>query len=133
MAQEEVTKDYIFKMLQDINTFSLPVGPVLFSPTTFISGLIAEVVTKSPDIQKTKTMDEIWKLFKSKNNTRVEDTIVAGYGNKATDTKAYVNSGIPLSSIFIINPDGVLKNEGTGEITSYHEQIQKIDDIFPDL
>ena len=29
-------------------------GPVLFSPISFISGVIAEVVTKSPNIQKSK-------------------------------------------------------------------------------
>merc|ERR1719495_1145632 len=95
--------------------YSLPPGPVLFSPITFISGLIAEVVTRTPDVQKTKTIKEIW------------DTIVAGYGNKETDTKAYVNSGLALDTVFIVNPEGQLKNEGTGAVTSYNEQVENVD------
>ena len=59
MAQDEDTKAYIFNMLQDLDGYSLPRGPVLFSPITFISGLIAEVVTKTPDVQKTKTMNDV--------------------------------------------------------------------------
>eukprot|EP00092_Neocalanus_flemingeri_P014105 GFUD01015214.1.p1 GENE.GFUD01015214.1~~GFUD01015214.1.p1 ORF type:complete len:335 (+),score=71.34 GFUD01015214.1:212-1216(+) len=133
MAQDEDTKEYIFKMLQNINGYSLPPGPVLFSPITFLSGLIAEVVTKTPDIQKTKIMNEIWNMFKSQNNTNIEDTIVAGYGNKATDTKAYVNSGIPLEAVYIVNPEGELKNEGTGDVTSYEEQVQNIETLYPIL
>jgi len=133
MAQDEDTKAYIFNMLQDLDGYSLPRGPVLFSPITFISGLIAEVVTKTPDVQKTKTMNEIWNIFKSENNTKIEDTLVAGYGNKPTDTKAYINSGIPLASVYIVNPQGVLKNEGTGEVTSYEEQVQSIDTLYPSL
>ena len=37
---------------------SFILGPVLFSPFSFITGLIAEVVTKSPDVQKTKVTDK---------------------------------------------------------------------------
>ena len=79
MAQEEDTKKYLFKMLQNQSGYSLPMGililkssslshshvlinfilgPVLFSPFSFITGLIAEVVTKSPDVQKTKVTDK---------------------------------------------------------------------------
>ena len=56
MAQDEDTKSYLFQMLQNLDGYSLPPGPVLFSPVTFISGLIAEVVTKTPDVQKSKNM-----------------------------------------------------------------------------
>ena len=133
MAQDEDTKEYIFKMLQNVNGYSLPPGPVLLSPITFISGLIAEVVTQTPDVQKTKTVNEIWNIFKSQNNTEIEDTIVAGYGNKATDTKAYVNSGIHLDAVYIGNPEGELKNEGTGDVASYKEQVQSIDTLYPTL
>ena len=133
MAQDEATKSYISSMLQDLDGYSLPPGPVLLTPTTFISGVIAEVVTKTPDVQKTKTINEIWNIFKSEKNQRIEDTLVAGYGNKPTDTTAYANSGLPLSTVYIVNPQGVLKNEGTGEITSYGEQVQKIDTLYPKL
>ena len=120
-------------MLQNLDGYSLPPGPVLFSPTTFISGVIAEVVTKTPDVQKTNTINEIWNIFKSENQTMIDDTLVAAYGNKPTDTKAFTNSGIPLSAVYIVNPQGVLKNEGTGEVTSYEEQVQNIDTLYPSL
>ena len=133
MAQDEDTKNYISKMLQDLDGYSLPPGPVLLNPTTFLSGAIAELVTKTPYVQKTKTINEIWNIFKSEKNTKIEDTIVAAYGNKATDTKAYVDAGLPYKSIYIVNPEGELRNEHTGEITSYGEQAQNIDTIYPRL
>ena len=54
MAQEEETKRYLFSSLQDQGGYSLPAGPVLFSPVTFLSGLISEVVTGSPHLQKSQ-------------------------------------------------------------------------------
>ena len=57
MAQEEDTKRYLFESLQetgDRGRWSLPEGPVLFSPVTFFSGLISEVVTGSPHLQKSQ-------------------------------------------------------------------------------
>ena len=133
MAQDEDTRNYLFKMLQDLDGYSLPPGPIFLSPTTFTSGVIAEVITKTPYVQKTKTIDGIWNVFKSEKNTRIENTIVAAYGNKPTDTKAYVNSGLPLNSVYIVNPQGELKNEGTEEITSYEEQVENIDTLYPKL
>ena len=133
MAQDENTRDYLFKMLQNLNGYSLPPGPIFLSPTTFVSAAIKELVTNTPHIQKTKTVNGIWNLFKSEKNTRIETTIVAAYGNKPTDTKAYVNSGLPLNSVYIVNPQGELKNEGTEEITSYEEQVENIDTLYPKL
>ena len=84
----------------------MPVGPLLFSPTNLMSGIIAEVrhkvlsnpigqvVTKTPDVQKTQTIEELWHLF-HKDEPQTSDTIVAGYGNKETDVKAYSNAGLP--------------------------------------
>ena len=54
MAQVEETKKYIFRSLQNQQGYSLPMGPVLFNPVTFISGLVTEVVTKAPHVQKIK-------------------------------------------------------------------------------
>jgi len=134
MAQEEDTRDYLFKMLQNVNGFSMPRGPVLFSPISFISGLIAEVVTKSPDIQKTKLIEEIWTTFKSENNTDINNTILACYGDKETDAKAYLGTGISASSVFIVNGEGgKLINKGSGERSSYGEQAKNVNQLFPNL
>lgn len=58
------------------------------------SNPIGQVVTKTPDIQKTQTIEELWNLF-NKDEPQTSDTIVAGYGNKETDVKAYSNAGLP--------------------------------------
>ena len=87
----------------------MPAGPLLFSPTNLMSGIIAEVVpyrhkapsnpigqvvTKTPDVQKTQTIEELWHLF-HQDEPHSSATIVAGYGNKETDVKAYSNAGLP--------------------------------------
>jgi len=128
LAQSEDSRKYLFNTLQNISGFSLPQGPVLMSPTSFISGLIAEVVTRTPAVQKTKTVKEIQEAF---NN--LPDTIVAGYGNKDTDKKAYEDSGISSERIFIVNPEGELTNIGTEEVSSYGEQVEQIHSLYPDI
>ena len=45
-------------------------------------------------MQKTQTIKELWQVFQEKDS-HITDTMMAGYGNKETDTRAYVNSGIP--------------------------------------
>jgi len=131
MAQEEDTKGYLFSTLKNQEGKSLPAGPVIFSPTSFISGLIAEVVTGSPHVQKTKMIQELWATFKSENRTDINDVIVAAYGNKETDTKAYLQSGLSPQRVFIVNPQGELKNVGTGQVSSYQTQAEIIDTLFP--
>merc|ERR1719186_1663814 len=114
-------------MLQDLNTgFSIPPGPVILSPVTFLSGLFKEVVYKTPYIEKSKWIDEM-------NNIFVGDAIVGAYGNKETDTKAYQNSGVPLERVWIVNPEGVLKNVGTEEETSYPDQAENVDTLYPKI
>ena len=106
MAQEEDTKAYLFSTVKNQEGKSLPAGPIIFSPTNFISGLIAEVVTGSPHIQKTKMILELWATFKSENRTDINQVVVAGYGNKDTDTKAYLEAGLLPHKLFIVNPQG---------------------------
>ena len=106
MAQEEDTKAYLFSTLKNKEGKSLPPGPVIFSPTSFITGLIAEVVTGSPDVQKTKMILELWSTFRSENRTDINEVIVGGYGNKETDTKAYLQAGLLPHNVFIVNTQG---------------------------
>lgn len=124
MSQDEDTRSYLFSMLQNQSGFSLPPGPVIFSPVPFLTGLISEVVSKTPHIEKSKSIDEMNKIFSG-------DFIVGAYGNKDTDTKAYQNSGIPLERVWIVNTQGVLKNEGNKEVTSYAEQAKHVDKLYP--
>jgi len=133
MSQKDATKDYLFKMLANQNGHSLPVGPVLFSPITFISAVTAEVVTRSPNVQKSKMIQEVWSLFKSKNLTDINETIVGCYGDKDADTKAYLDSGLSPNSVYIINAAGELQNVGSGEVSNYGEQVENVNELYPTL
>jgi len=133
MAQDISTKEYLFKMLQNQDGFSIPEGPVLFSPLPLISGVIAEVVEKTPYVQKTKIIQELWSLFKSANNSDINKTIVGSYGDKVTDVRAYNDAGISMMKTYIVNPKGELRTEGSGEVSSYKEQIENLDKLYPKL
>ena len=54
-----------------------------------------KVVTRQPDVAKTSLITKVWATFKENEKSLIEDTIVAAYGNKDTDVKGYVNSGLP--------------------------------------
>ena len=130
MAQVEDTRQYLLEMLQDIKGYSLPPGPVLFSPIPFFSGFIAEVVSKTPHVQKSKTIDGILECFRW-NDNKIHDIVVGAYGNKETDTAAYTASGLPLELIWIVDPDGVMVNQGTKKQTSYGEQAKHVEKLYP--
>ena len=75
--------------------------------------------------------------------------ITAAYGNTDTDTKAYLEAGLRPGSVFIVNKQGkfaaiesfscqvliagVLKNIGTGDISSYEKQIENIEKLYPQI
>jgi phosphatidate phosphatase PAH1 len=44
--------------------------------------------------QKTQTLEELCQLFSSDSGA-LTDTVVAAYGNRDTDVRAYVDAGIP--------------------------------------
>jgi len=111
----------------------LPAGPLLLSPTNFIAGLITEVVTGRPDEMKTSLIRKVWGIFKEQEGKEIGETIVAAYGNKETDVKAYSNCGLPKEKMYIVNTYGELKNMGSGVVSSYQEQAAGIDSIFPKL
>ncbi|XP_023337553.1 nuclear elongation and deformation protein 1-like [Eurytemora carolleeae] len=118
-------------MLQNLNGFSLPLGPVLFSANSFLASLHTEVVLQNPDQQKTKTILDVWRTFNTESKTNIMDTVVSAYGNKDSDEKAYSNAGISPDNIYIVDTDGHLVNIETGEISSYAEQSSRIQIIYP--
>jgi len=139
-AMDDGTKSYLFKTLQEVDppslpagVYRLPPGPLLLSPTNFITGFITEVVTGRPDVMKTSLITNLWEIFKEEELSDIGETVVASYGNKETDEKAYTNCGLPKERIYIVNTYGELKNLGSGVVSSYGEQAAAIDSIFPKL
>jgi len=133
ISMDEETHEYLFDLLQNQAGFSIPMGPVLLSPETFIDGIISEVVEHDPDVLKTQKILGISEAFSTHDEHNIMDTVVAAYGNKDSDVKAYVNSEIDLNNIYIVNTKGVLENIGTGEKSSYEQQVDKIELIYPDI
>ena len=56
---------------------------------------ISKVVAGQPDQTKTNMITKVWNIFKESENSLIENTIVAAYGNTETDVKGYVSSGLP--------------------------------------
>ena len=70
------------------------------SADRMIRSAAREVVIKKPHIFKIGTLGAIRDLFPSK------DCFYAGFGNRDTDAISYLDVGIPLNKIYIINPAG---------------------------
>ena len=89
-----------------------------------------KVVTGRPDEMKTSLITKLWEIFKEQEKSKISETILAAYGNKETDVKAYTNCGLPKERIYIVNTYGELRNEGSGVVSSYQQQASDIDTIF---
>ena len=59
------------------------------------------------------------------------DVVVGAYGNKNTDTEAYLKSGIRGERVFLINENSKLINVATGNMSSYQLQAEAIDQFYP--
>jgi len=132
-SQDGETKDYLFELLQDLDGYSLPQGPVMLSPHPFISSLLTEVVKKNPHEEKAETILDIWRAFDNTNMNNIMDTIVTAYGNKETDVAAYVNAGIDKNKIYIVDSQGHLVNIGSGAVSSYGEQVNSVHNLYPNI
>ena len=90
-------------------------------------------MTGRPDEMKTCLITKLWETFKEEERSEIGETIVAAYGNKETDVKAYTNCGLPKERMYIVNTYGELRNMGSGVVSSYNEQAAGIESIFPRL
>lgn len=78
----------------------MPVAPVIMSPDRSVRSAAREVIIKKPHIFKIGTLGDIRDLYPSKS------CFYAGFGNRDTDAISYLDVGIPLNKIYIINPAG---------------------------
>ena len=81
-----------------------------------------------PSIVKTNQIRSIIELFDVRENA-----VAGAYGNKNSDTNAYLNAGLRSNQIYIINDDGILRKVDNGLITSYNEQADNVDTLYPRL
>lgn len=128
VAFDTMTREYVFETLQKVDgslpdfvRYSMPNGPLFMSP---ISAKAA--ITADADVMKLKTLKCILSLFDLK-----QDVVLGAYGNKNTDTEAYLKSGIRGERVFLINENSKLLNVATGNVSSYKIQAEAINRYYP--
>lgn len=87
-----------------------------------------ELIKKDVDIFKIKFLWRIQKVF----SDSIHNPIYAGFGNKATDARAYATVGISKERIFTIQPNGDINQLGSQKRLTYSLLLQKIEEFFPD-
>jgi len=132
MALHEHTRNYIFNLLQEVGGssgqhYSLPDGPVFHLPRD----LISSISDPAGADQKTAILFALWQCLKSHEEQDINEVIRGAYGNNAHDLMAYSRAGI--SNIFIVNTVGELLDISSGSYTSYSQQVEHLDQIFPRL
>ena len=126
IASDMYTREYLFEDLQDQNGYSLPKGPVFLSPKTFAKALVDALSNPSP--VKTATTKAFLDLFDIKENV-----VLGAYGNKNSDTQAYMDAGVSTNIIYLINTDSVIKRVSDNKRTSYFEHATKVNQKYPKI
>ena len=94
------------------------------SPKTFAEALVDALSNPGP--VKTSTIKAFVELFDAKENV-----IKAAYGNRNSDTQAYMDAGISTNLIFLVNDKSVLRRVGDGRRTSYADHASKVNEMYP--
>ena len=102
----------------------MPAGPIFMSPKTFAEALVDALSNPSP--VKTTTIKSFIELFDQKENI-----IKGAYGNRNSDTQAYMDAGISTNLIYLVNEKSVLRRVSDGRKTSYGQHAQKVNEMYP--
>jgi len=103
IGQSGTTRNFLDKVVQSAShksEITLPKGPVFMSPDRVFDSLMREVILRCPEQFKVACLKEIGSLFTA------SPCFYAGFGNRSSDLKSYIDVGIPCSKIFIINEHG---------------------------
>ena len=104
--------------LQAIKGFSLPYGPVFMSPKPIAEAALEGLT--NPEKQKTETLNGLFSLFDFG-----AESVDSAYGNKDSDTEAYLAAGVAPEKVFIVDEESVLMNVADGRRTSYRQEAQE--------
>ena len=118
--------NFLLQDLQDQNGYSLPKGPGFMSPKTFAEALVDAM--SDPSKVKATKIQSILNLFDLK-----QDVILGAYGNRNSDTKAYLEAGIATNKIFIVNEKSIVRRVGDGKKMTYQDHVNNINDMYPKL
>ncbi|XP_063312059.1 phosphatidate phosphatase LPIN3-like [Pelobates fuscus] len=122
----ELTKNF----LQRINEggLTLPLGPLLLSPSSLFTALHREVIEKTPERFKISCLSDIRQLFPD------PQPFYAAFGNRPNDVVAYKEVGVPEVRIFTVNPKGELTQDvNLCFKSSYSGLCELVNVMFPSL
>lgn len=99
------------------------------SPDRLLRSFNREVILRKPQVFKIACLKNILKLF-----PRDQAPFYCGFGNRETDAVSYMDVGIPLGKIFIINPDGdITQCEQPNYQKTYNELASLTEEMFPTI
>lgn len=124
IGQANITRSYIRGLKQDGQY--LPEGPILMSPDRLMASFRREVIDRQPQLFKITSLTQVKHLFPPHHQP-----FFSGFGNRVTDILSYKAVGIPLSKIFIINPQGNIQSVNNRFEKTYGQLGEMVDFIFP--
>lgn len=99
------------------------------SPDRLLTSFNREVILRKPQVFKIACLKNILKLF-----PRNQSPFYCGFGNRETDAVSYMDVGVPLSKIFIINPEGeITQCEFPHYQKSYNQLAEMTEVMFPKI
>jgi hypothetical protein len=108
--------------------FKLPPGPVITSPDRLWKAFTREVLLRKPDEFKIAALSDIARLFPHGSRP-----FYAGFGNRHTDVKSYRAVHIHDSKIFIVNPEGDIRQFSLTYRKSYPSINALVHEMFPPM
>eukprot|EP00054_Salpingoeca_dolichothecata_P020459 m.129104 g.129104 ORF g.129104 m.129104 type:complete len:966 (+) comp23622_c0_seq5:40-2937(+) len=132
ISHARVTRGYLKGIHQKADGFdevyTLPDGPVLLSPSSFMASLRREVIERTPQVFKISCLKNIRELFPPD-----VPPFTAGFGNRITDEVSYKAVGISENRIFTIDPSGDVKLAVGSFKSSYQSLGDIVDFMFPTI
>jgi len=120
MALTDYTRTYLFQ--NSSGSVDVPDGPLFLSPKAH-PDLFSE---KTTAVDKIKTIRSVADLF-----NRRQEAFVGAFGNADTDMEAYMDVGFPPENISRIDENSEIKNNKTGNVTSYQELAENVNNLYP--
>eukprot|EP00052_Salpingoeca_macrocollata_P009319 m.73667 g.73667 ORF g.73667 m.73667 type:complete len:937 (+) comp17049_c0_seq1:285-3095(+) len=118
------TRGYL-KAVRQMDTHTLPEGPILLSPSSLLASIHREVIARRPEVFKIACLKDLKRLFPKGSNP-----LVAGFGNRPTDELAYREVGIAANRIYLVDPAGLVQIP-TLIKTTYNNIRDTVDHYFP--
>ena len=122
LAADGMTRNYLFDQLQNLDGYSIPISPVIMSPLVWHTVIWEDYKER----MKLSALKFLFDMFDLKH-----DVAVGAYGNKETDTQAYLKAGIRNNTVYFVNKESKMINVGTKEETSYEDHCEKVNQMYP--